>query len=159
MRIVITLALWCLAAIASAQVQPLTFVAYKSTDLSGAAETVTIQKPSATVSKNIQFLSATMYCSVACTIELETAGTAATTTTLTPTALRAGSAVAEAFSASNVGNGTTVSEYVLAAGETKSIGLSAVLWSATSGLRNLTLRTDTITGTAKLGFAWSESNP
>lgn len=159
MRIAIALLLWC-ATIAHAQVQPSTFSAYKSTSLSGAAETLTIQKAVATVSRNFQFLSATMYCSVACTIELETAGTVASGTALTPTPLRFGTAaVAEAYHTSNVGNGTTISEYVLAAGEQKSIGLNAVYWAGSSGLKNLTLRTDSITGTVKLGIVWSEGNP
>ncbi len=99
------------------------FSAYKATTLSGAAEVVTIQQPAASA-RDVFFEYAILYCSVVCTIELELDGAAATSSTLTPTVETYGTVTATAWSGSNVGNGTTLYDYNLAAGETITVDLT-----------------------------------
>jgi hypothetical protein len=148
-----------LAAIANAQILASTFAVRKATTLAGTEEAVTCQKPAGTTSRNTQFLSATLYCSADCTVELETDGAEATGTALTPVVLRAGAPVIECFHTSDVGDGDTIRTYHLTAGQEVSIGLSSVFWAGAAGLRNLTLRTNQITGDVELSFLWSETNP
>lgn len=133
------------------------FIAAKSTSLSAAAEAVTVQQP-ATGSKSVSFIGGYAYCSAACTITLSVGGTAATTTALTPTSLTQPIAtpVTAAFHTSNVGAGTTVAVYDIAAGGSLSLDLTKVNMTGNNTARNLTLKTDSITGTARLSIEWSE---
>ncbi len=131
------------------------FSAYKATTLSGAAEVVTIQQPAASA-RDVFFEYAILYCSVVCTIELEIDGTAATSTTLTPIVETYGTATATAWSGSNVGNGTTLYEYNLAAGETITVDLTGQFMEGNGTANNLSFRTNSITGDAKIGVFWWE---
>ncbi len=80
---------------------------------SGTADAVTVQQP-ATGAKNVRFRGALVSCSANCTITLSQNGAAATTTALAPTPLNLSPPSAtKAFSASNVGAGTTIRTYTI----------------------------------------------
>lgn len=125
----------------------------KSTSLSSAAETVTIHLPTGS-DKTVKFVGASVYCSVACTFTLERDGTAPTTTIATPPELNGGtSGSARAYHTSNVGSSTVIKNYTVAAGTEFGILLSEK--GLTAGT-NLTIRTSSITGTARIFFQWRE---
>lgn len=131
------------------------YIATKETTLTSAAEKVTVQQP-ITGAKVVIFRYAKVYCSVACVATLSFNGTAATTTTLAPVALNhtaAGTAVA--FSSSNAGAGTTVDVYRVPAGEYV-IDLSDFYMDATGTAYNLSIGTDSITGTARITIKYLE---
>lgn len=135
------------------------FVAEKETVLAGAAEVLTVHLPS-TSTRTVAFTEGWVYCSVACTFTLERDGTAPTTTPLTVKKVNANisgdtaaSNDALAFHTSNVGASTVLNTYNVPAGGTFPIDLSD------KGLlpgENLTLRTSSITGTARLTLKWKE---
>jgi hypothetical protein len=134
------------------------FIATKSTALTATAEVITIQQP-ASSAKFVRFKGAYVACSVACTVTLERNGTAATSTTLAPVKANpqsATAATAKAWSASNVGVGTVLSVYPIAAGGSIVIDLSDHVFNAASTAQNLTLRTNAITGTAYITIQWTE---
>jgi hypothetical protein len=138
------------------------YSASKATSLSGAAEVITIQGNGSSdpafnrLTKVIALTSFDASCSVACSITLERDGTAATTTTLTPATLNAASPVATAlaFSASNVGTGTVLAQYNVAAGGVLFVSLAGK--ELRTGAQNLTVRTSSITGTVTVNLQWSE---
>jgi len=134
------------------------YVAIKETSLSSAAEKVTVQQP-ATSPVQVSFSTANVYCSVACDITLTMYGTAATATTLTPTAIGlAPGAQAVAFSGSNVGTGITIAKYSLGAGATINLDISKLsLARGQGGIQNLSIGTSSITGTARIQIFWTES--
>lgn len=143
-----------------------TFFVTKTTSLSGAAEVITVQHaapaagPPPTSAKTVQFISAYLYCSVACTVTLERNGTAATTTTLAiaavnPKNLNVQTTTSTAYSSSNVGTGTVVSTYQIVAGGC--ISLDMTLSQLMSNVAdNLTFRTNSITGTFQMQLMWYE---
>lgn len=127
------------------------------TSLSGAAEAVTVHRPSTNGSRNVSFADASVYCSAACTFTVERDGTAPTATTVA-TVKTNSTQVASSATAwkapNNVGtaNRTLAKNYV-SAGNTLAIGLED------NELRpgdNLTIRTSSITGTAKITIRWRE---
>jgi hypothetical protein len=129
----------------------------KSTTLAGAVETITVQQPSSSA-KRVDIYSATVYCSVTCTITLKRDGTAATTTAGTVTALSADypTARANVFHTSNVGSGTTLTSYVLAAGQILTIDLEGISLTQASTARNFSIATSSITGNVTLAVSWRE---
>ncbi len=134
------------------------FSVYKAfVGLVGAAGVVTIQQP-ASGSKKVHFEAAMVYCSVACVIELERDGTAATATAATEVALTPyGTATAVGWSSSDVGNGTTINTIDVAAGSTVPIDLVGVMLAQGGGTaENFTLRSDSITGDIKMTIIWRE---
>lgn len=133
------------------------YLYYKTTSLSGAAETVTIQQPSSSA-RRVDFYSASVYCSVACTITLKRDGTAATTTAGTVLALSADypTAKATAFHTSNVGAGTTLATHVLSAGQTMTLELEGISMTQSSTARNFSISTSSITGDATIAIKWRE---
>lgn len=155
------LALGLIASAASAQNLRINegprFSVYKATTLAGAAEVVTIQQP-ASDSKKVHFEAVQVYCSVACVIEIERDGTAATGTALTSVALTPyGTATATAWHTSDVGNGTTISTFNVTAGQTVTVDLTGVMLAQGGGTgENLTLRSDSITGDIKITTFWRE---
>jgi hypothetical protein len=146
-------------ALAGAAVAQQSYTASQTTSLSAAAEVVTLQAPGSAgtiPAKLIHLNAAAISCSVACTVTLERDGTAASTTALTPQAVNreAPAAIALAYHASNVGVGTVVAQYPIAAGGTLTLDLAdKFLWTAQE---NLTLRTNSITGTVYINVKWSE---
>ncbi len=136
-----------------------TYTATQTTSLSSAAEVITIQAPGAAntrPTKLITLAGVSVYCSVACTVTIERDGTAATTTALTPASLdyHFPVALATTYHSSNVGTGTVLSSYAIAAMATAVIDLSSK--QLLSGGDNLTLRTSSITGTVVINLQWTE---
>lgn len=147
------LALLAVAGIACAQ--QANYTAYREASLSAAAEAVTIQQP-ASPTRTAYITGAWIYCSVACVVTLEHSGSAATTTSFTPTAATPGigASTIMAFHTSNVGSGTVVSKYDLGAGETKSLAMTAVLPMVANS--NMTFRIASITGSVRITWMWNE---
>lgn len=136
--------------------QPNTFVAYKNTTLTASSEKVTVQSTANTGVATIRFLSATLYCSVACDWTLSQNGTAASATTLEVVGYNgAVGNAATAWSVSNVGTGTALYVYSLAAGTTLTVDLST-LYLGKATTQNLSFGTSSITGTARVGIVWQE---
>lgn len=134
------------------------FVASKRTVLTGATEVLTVQATSS--SKRVAFVSAYVYCTVACTITLERNGTAATTTTQTPTQVNPSLgivATATAYNTSNVGVGTVLWTYDLAGSQGLPINLAGISFAPSAGnTNNITFRTSSISGTVNLSIQWQE---
>ena len=146
-----------------AQTAPTTtrlYGAYTSATPSTAAVVVTIQQPATVAARRqIQFEGAVLYCSVACSIGLEADGTAATATTGTTTKLdtRAPIAASGVFTGSDVGSGTVLNVYELAAGQQINVTKTGLLLGVDTGTRhNLTFRTNSISGTVHVLIMWSE---
>lgn len=137
------------------------YSASQTTTLSAAAEIVTIQAPAtqAAMTKLIQMKGVAVVCSVACTVSLERDGTAATSTSLTTNPILNGepASTATAWHSSNVGTGTVLSQYQIAAGGTLNLDLTNK-WMGTPG-QNVTIRTSSITGTVNINFMWIEWSP
>ena len=134
------------------------YQALKTTSLSGAAETVTVQQI-ASGTKTIHFEVAWVYCSVACNFTLAQNGTAATSTTLAVSKVGTQpNATATAWSASNVGTGAyTSNAYQVPAGGTFTIDVSKLVLTRGGGTgQNLTIATNSITGTAEITIQWTE---
>lgn len=138
------------------------YVALKTTTLSATAETVTVQQP-ASGAKDVYFVDALVHSSVAATLTIERDGTAATTTTLTPVKTNSWipTATATAFHTSNAGSGTAVSNAIdIPANTNVTIDLSSFNLLGAGTAKNLTLKTNSITGTVKIRIKWEErSNP
>jgi hypothetical protein len=131
---------------------------YSEATPSGAAVVVTIQQPS-TGARQVQFEGAVVYCSVACVPSLEINGTAATATAGTVIKLdtRAPTATAAVFTGSDVGAGTVINRYPIAAGGQTDILKSGLTLGVSTGVRqNLTIRTDAISGNVHILLMWSE---
>lgn len=140
------------------------FAAYRTASLSAAAETVTIHQSGTAVSVRKAYLdAASIYCSVPCVVTLERSGAAPTTTELTPVALNnwgsgvTPSTTVKVYHTSNVGAGTAVAAYPVPADSTLVLDLHGmVLAGGTSTTRNVTLKTDSITGVVRLVLKWRE---
>jgi len=132
------------------------FIATKQTSLSGAAEVVTVQQP-VSGARTVSFIGAYVDCSVACNITLERDGTAATATALTVVALNSGTPAATAWSSSDVGTGTVLARYKIPATGGLPINLAMKSMSGANTAKNLTLRTDSITGTVTITVVWTEN--
>jgi hypothetical protein len=157
MRSVLTLLLASLAAIANAQVAPKTFSFFAENDLTSQSENCTVQKPSAQTSARTDFLSATFYSEAEVTIILELGVAVAEDTNGDIVTMNHGESVNEAFCSSEVEQGEIIHIYHLSAGEEKSISLRSIVWPATTGARNLTLRTSEVTGIVRRNIVWQES--
>lgn len=151
-----------LLAIASAQPNLPRYQALKTTALTAAAESVTVQQVASGIAsgkKTVNFERAWVYCSVACSFTISLNGTAATTTTLaiSPVGVQPTTTVT-AFSASNVGAGTyTSNAYQVPAGGTFLVDASNLLLTKGGGTaQNLTVTTNSITGTAEITIQWTE---
>ena len=132
------------------------YVASQSVSLTGSAAVVTVQQPPSP-SRNIQFVSAALYSTVATTFTIERDGTVATTTASTSQAVNPNQSPSElnVFTASNVGTGKTVIPYGNAGGY-QAVDLSAFIFQPTQKNLNLTLRTASMTGTAVILIVWKE---
>lgn len=148
-------ALLGLAVAAWAQTSTYNYVVSQSTSLSAAAEVVTVQL-NAAPTKLVTANAASVYCSAACTFQLERDGSAASTTALTivPVDPIAPASQCAAYHSSNVGSGTVLSQYTLGAGQMQVIDLSQK--HLTGSGQNLTIRTNSITGTVQINIQWSE---
>jgi hypothetical protein len=138
--------------------QPWSYTYSYSAALVGTPAIVTIQLPSGTgyPEKTIIFKGVSVYCSVECAFTVERDGTAATATGATVGSLNRSTPApyALAFSASNVGAGTTLSAQTVPAGGTMPLDLA---WKKlTNTGENVTVRTASVTGTVKITFQWEE---
>jgi hypothetical protein len=137
-----------------------TYVAVKTTKLNNAAEVVTVQQP-ATGARTVRFLGAWLDCSVACTATLERNGTAASSTTLATAQVNPSvgtASTATAWSSSNVGAGTVIGAYSIPGAGGIPIGLTGIDNVGNGTAKNLTIRTNSITGTVDIIFKWQEVN-
>ncbi len=137
------------------------YVAVKNTSLNAAPEIITVQQP-ATGARTVRFRAFYADCSVACTITLLRNGTAATTTTLSTMQINPSVGVAStanAFSASNVGVGSLIGSYNLQAGGSITVDLSGSFMQGNGTCKNLTVSTNSITGTVNIIIKWQEITP
>ena len=136
------------------------YTAAKNTALTTAAEVVTIQQP-ATGSRQVTFISVYFDCSVACQFTLERNGTAASSTSLAVKNVNPNETAPSsvAWSSSNVGVGTTIGIYNCASACALSIDLTGVAFSqgSTAGT-NITMRSNSITGTVDVIFKFKEAS-
>ena len=145
------------ASLASGQV----YVVQKTTTLAATTEAITVQQP-ATGARQVTFIGAYFDCSVACTFTLSVNGTAATATSLPVVNVNQGETAAKttAWSGSNVGTGTTIGVYACSAACSLSIDLTGVTFAqgtSTTGT-NLTLKSNSITGTVDIIIKYSEKS-
>ncbi len=119
-------------------------------------EDITIQQP-ATGARKVFLEVVNLYCSVAAIVELEKDGVAATTTTLASTVIgnSASTATANAFSASNVGAGTKINQFRLAADSPLSLDMGDILMQGNGTGINYTFKSD-CTGTGDYYIRWRE---
>jgi hypothetical protein len=127
----------------------------KTTGLSATAESVTLHLPSSASGVQAVIKSASVYCSVACTITIERDGSAPTTTAATAVRLNRYSqpAAVTPYYSSDVGAGTGLSSFRLAAGALLPLDFGGKVLQPGD---NLTLTTDAITGTVVFNFQWEE---
>jgi hypothetical protein len=133
-----------------------TYTVERKTSLSASAETITVQLGSAVgVVRSVGFVTASVYCSVACEVTLERDGTLATTTAITPQKVNPEDNVvtATAYRSSNVGSGATIGRQILGAGALMVFDLHDV--GLTAG-KNFSIKTDSITGTVVINIKWKE---
>lgn len=134
------------------------FVAIKTTTLSSAAEAITIQMPASSAPARVNFRGVWISTTVDVTITVERSGTAATSTTLAIAAVNTGTALARAWSSSNVGTGTLISSFTcLATASPCSVDLTRTFLLGAGTTKNLTVRTSSISGTVTIGIQWAES--
>ena len=135
---------------------PATYVLRRESSLSGSTEKLTVQQPTSGA-KLVRFESATLYASVETEFTLSYGGTAATGTSLTPTALvGAAASTALGFRSSNAGSGTTIEVYTVPAGGTMVIDLSAFYLTADGTAQNLNIGTSSETGTVRISIKFTE---
>ena len=129
----------------------------KETTLSSSAEVITVQQP-ATGAKIVRFVGAYIYSAGACGITLERTGTAATSTALTRVPLHESmaAATATAWYSSNVGTGTTLGKYLVPAGGSLTLDLTGLALYGNGTGKNVTIRTASCTGDAKIVLQWKE---
>ncbi len=132
------------------------YVTTRESSLSSTAEKITVQQPTSNA-KIVIFKYAKVYCSVACVATLSVNGTAASTTALTPTPLnQSPAAKALGFRSSNAGSGTTLDSYRVGAGQELGIDLSSLWMDADGTAYNLSIGTDSMSGTARITIAHLE---
>lgn len=120
---------------------------------SASAEVVTLHFPTGS-SKTMYLIGATIYSSVATTYTVERDGTAPTTTPVIPAELNSGTAgLIVAYHTSNVGSGTTVKTYNIAASEEQRIELG---YKTLKAGKNITIRTASMTGNVRIFLQWRE---
>jgi len=144
-----------LAALAADQVGIYTL--YQEASLTSSAQKITVQQI-ASGTRDIQFKTASMWCSAATTFTLSVNGTAATATTAIPTPLFGVVSTVTGWTSSNVGSGTTIMKYDFPAGGSSIvIDLSDFKISRGAGTSaNLTLATTSITATCRMSIKWGE---
>lgn len=128
--------------------------------LSGAATTLTIQRPAVAAGRTINLETFQVYCSVACSVTQAYNGSAATATAATRTPIPPNTTVpatATAWSASNVGAGTAVGGTIhLLAGATVLILVPQVIVNGAGTAGNYSVTVGAITGTANITAYWNE---
>lgn len=129
-----------------------------STTTSTSTSVVTVQQlPTST--RIVRFNGLYFKTSAACNFTLENNGTPATTTTLAVSPVNSDSRAASvlAFSSSNVGSGTVLGTYTLAAGEWRTLDLTGFRFSPLTQ-SNLTLRSSSCSAVIDISFRFTESD-
>ena len=136
------------------------YTLYKETNLTAAAEVITVQQPAGGTGKRVELIDATLYSAVAADFTLERDGTAASSTTLTPTPWRSGMPVATAggYSSSNVGTGTVLHKETLTAGGRVVLDLVGYSMFDEGAGRNYSIRTNAVTGIVRIALRFKETN-
>jgi hypothetical protein len=149
--ILILLFAWNLAA----QTGNGSYVAFHAASLSTSTDKVTVQGVAG--GKSTRFTTATIYCSVACGFTFQQNGAAATTTTLATTPFNlAPPSTATAWSASNVGTGTTLPTFnIPTGGGTMTFDIS-MFTLAPSPTSNLSIGIASMTGNTQIAINWTE---
>jgi hypothetical protein len=132
------------------------YVASYGASLVASTDALTIQVGASTT-KDIRPIVAWVRCSAACSFSLVINGTAATTTTLATVALPGATSASQAtaWSASNVGSGTTLATYFLEAAGTYPIDLTK--FALPHGPKsNLTISIASFTGDWRPAIQWAE---
>ncbi len=131
------------------------YTASYSAALNGATDALTVQLPSGS-NKDVHFIVGWVRCSAACSFSVVINGALATSTTLATTAINNTlPSQATAWSASNVGSGTTVATYNLEAAGTYPFDLTKFFLTKGPGA-TLTISIATFTGTWRPTIQWSE---
>ncbi len=132
-----------------------TYTVFKETSLAAAAEVVTLRVPSNT-NKSAFVLDANLYCSVACTVTVESNGTYASGTTITPTKGRTSWPASEMLATygTSISSTTTRMSFTLAAGEKLPLDFRGTF--LTDAADALTFRTNSITGTFSVAIRYEE---
>jgi hypothetical protein len=134
------------------------YSAFYAATPTGGETVLTIQQP-ATGARDIRFLAASVYCSVACTASLEMNGSAASSATTTATKLdsRAPAAASVIYAASNSTGGTVINQYEIAAGSQVAVeGIGLVMGANVASKQNISIRISAISGSANIWIAWLE---
>lgn len=135
------------------------YIHYQSAALSSSALKLTVQQI-ASGTRDLRFVSATIWCSVDATVTLRRDGTAASATVATPVRINGWqqAATATAYTSSNVGTGTVIRAYDWKGGSSEMvIDLSRFVIPRTAGTGgNLTIETNAITGDCKASIVWDE---
>lgn len=159
-RILLSLTLWATVMVAQ-QLQHQYLVEHEAV-LAASSAATTVQVP-ANTARWVVFRAAYVWCSVDCTVTVERDGTAATATALAvkklnPAASWVATPSSVAFRSSDVGAGTVVSPKIyIAANSQEVIDLSKFVFESGRGtVQNLTIRTTSITGTARTAITFEE---
>lgn len=132
--LILLLAVWPLAAIEYI-IPPL--------DVTGTSNVLTIQQK-ATGAGNVRGKVISVYCAVSGDVEIERDGTAATSTEVQPISVDRNAVATTrgftAWSASNVGNGTTLSLHVCTAGQTLVLNAASMFLNGNGTAKNWTIR-------------------
>lgn len=134
------------------------FAVNKTTTLAGAAEVITVQL-TATKQGLVKFYGVYVDSTVATSFTIEIDGTAATSTALTPVGINPSNGYTPAitaWSASNVGTGSVVARFSIAANSGLFFDLSNVVLSGNNINTNLTVRSSSITGTVDINIFGAE---
>lgn len=133
------------------------FAVTKTTTLAGTAEVITVQLPN-TRTNNVKFSGVYVDSTVATSFTIEINGAAATTTTLSPVGISVGyTPNINCFSASNVGTGSVIAAFSLAANTGLYFDLANVSLFGSNINQNLTVRSSAITGTVDINIYGSEN--
>ena len=136
-----------------------TYIAYKESSLSTSTEKITVQQVSSGT-RDIRFISASLWCDADATFTLTRTGTAASATTLTTIRINPwqSTSTATAWSGSNVGTGTTIRAYAFKSGSPELVlALDKIIVPRSFGTTgNISIGTNTITATCRISILWEE---
>ena len=135
-----------------------TYTVERKSALVASPDAITVQLPTAALATSALMMKAAVYCSVECEITLERDGTAATATALTPVPLQTTfeTVSANAYHSSNVGVGSVIARYTVAAGLTLPLDLVDVALLRNATPENFTIRVASMTGTIIRVIKWRE---
>lgn len=135
------------------------YLAYEEASLSSSSQKVTVQQISSGT-RDLQFDTASLWCSVDTTFSLSRTGTAATATSHTPLNINSWQPTATSifYTSSDVGTGTLIRKYDYKANSPDIVvDLSDVLILRNAGTTgNITFSTTSISGTCRISITYKE---